>query len=30
MTYVEVVALPFELGRGVDLVRHDAGDGLKK
>ena len=29
VTYMEVVPLPLELSRGVDLVRHDAGDGLK-
>ena len=28
VTYVEVVALTLKLGRGVDLVGHDARDGL--
>ena len=27
-THMEVVPLALELGRGVDLVGHDAGDGL--
>ena len=27
-TYVEIVSLSLELSRGVDLVRHDPGDGL--
>ena len=29
-THVEVVPLPLELGGGVDLVGHDASDGLDK
>ena len=29
-THMEVVPLALELGRGVDLVGHDASDGLKR
>ena len=29
-THMEVVPLTLELGRGVDLVGHDASDGLKR
>ena len=28
-THMEVVSLPLELSRSVDLVRHDARDGLQ-
>ena len=27
-TYVEVVPLSLELGRGIDLIGHDSGDSL--